>query len=339
MPPSQPDFYSGDEARRLYERGLEGAYSDPASEAELLSTITKMGGQAHAFAACSEYNLFGSGAGKVSLPYLAALEMYPGCLPGGAQQTGDCVSWSSRSAMLVSYCAALRYGDNAERFVHPQVSDAARTAGVFSTESLYWFRQHGGQGWNCGAAAKVMLEKSGMLVRKNYPEIDLNLETYSGRMAQRWGASSPPAEVIAVTSKNLLRNATVCRTYEEVRDLIAAGFAISTCGSEAFQGTRNQYGICNRSMSIWRHAMSLIACDDREETVRREGCGLVCVQNSWGPKAVDGPDVVYGTPFKIPPGSFWARWNDVAGRYMVAVGSGIGWPAAKFPDWGLTSVI
>jgi hypothetical protein len=330
---------SPEDCLALYERGFHGYYPDPAAEAALLAEIEAKGGYARAVGAINRFNLYNAGEGVLSLPYLAAMRMYPDCLPGGSQARGDCVSWSLRSATLVSYCASLLWGDNPDRYAPPVVTDAARTNGVLATETFYWFRGHSGEGWNCGDAARIALTKSGMTVRQNYPEIGIDLEEYSGGTAGKWGSNPPPDNVIAVTNRHLLSTATVCKTWEEVRDMLANGFALATCGGEAFERTRDENGVCRRSNSVWRHAMSFIAADDREDMKRRYKCqGLVLVQNSWANYCGDaGP--IYGSKFRIPGGSFWARWEDVRERYMVAIGGGRGFAANAIPRWSLASII
>jgi len=332
---------SPEDCLAVYERGFAGFYPDPAAEARLLAEIEASGGYARAVGAINFHQLYGAGENVLSLPYLAAMRMYPGCLPGGSQARGDCVSWSMRSASLVSYCASLVWQDNSHRYAPPEVSDAARANGVFATETFYWFRAHSGEGWNGADAARIALTKSGMMVRKNYPEIGIDLEEYSGATAGKWGASTPPEKVVAVTSQHLLSTATVCKTWEEVRDMLANGFALATCGSEAFERSRDEFGFCRRSNSVWQHAMSFIAADDRREVKQRYKCregGLVLVQNSWGDYC-GGPCPIHGSPFKIPAGSFWARWDDVRDRYMVAIGGGKGFAANRFPWGSLASII
>lgn len=342
MPPDPANLSSPEDCVALYERGFAGVYADPEEEAALLREIEAGGGYRSAQAAIYHGGFFATGEGKLSLPYLAADRLYPDCLPGGAQERGDCVSWSLRSAALVSYCASLVYGDNPDRYSPPAVVDAARQSGVFSTEVWYWQRGHGGEGWNCGAAAKVALSTAGMMPRRNYPEIGIDLTTYSGRTAGRWGAISPPPEIQQHLNKNLLSTATVCKTWEDVRDMLANGFAVMTCGGEAFSRTRDDhYGLCERSMGVWRHAMSFIAACDIEEVKRHYGCrtgGIVLVQNSWG-NYCGGKHRIPGTSFYIPGGSFWARWEDVAGRCMVAVGGGKGFQAQPIPRLSLASII
>lgn len=342
MPPDQSNLRSPEDCVALYESGFDGAYSDPTAEAELLKEIEAGGGFRFAQAVCYHAGLFGSGEGKLSLPYLASQRMYPDSLPGGSQQRGDCVSWTIRSSALTSYCASLLYGDNPERYGPPIVSDKARDAGVFSTEVFYWHRGHGSEGWNCGDAAKCAITKCGLIPRRNYPELDVDLETYSGAKAGKWGRVPPPPEVAQHLNKNLLATATVCKTWEEVRDMLANGYGIATCGGQAFSRNRDDYyGLCERSMGTWRHAMSYIAACDIPEVKQRYGCrtgGLLLVQNSWGAYC-GGKHKIPGTNHYIPAGSFWARWEDVADRYMVAIGGGRGFQAQAIPRLSLASII
>lgn len=325
----------------LYERGFDGAYDDPAAEDAFRNAMETAGCPRSADAAISAGGYRGTGEGVLSLPYLAALRMYPQVLPGGSQARGDCVSWTVRSAAVVSYCAELWYGENLSRYAPPAVSDTGRLHGLFATESWYWFRGHSGEGWNCADAARIALTKAGMLVRQNYPEIGIDLERYSGPTAGKWGSRPPPDDVIAVTSRNLLGSTTVCKTWGEVRDMLANGYAIVTCGSEAFSHSRDERGVCARSREIWRHAMSFIAADDRPEMRARYQCrtgGLVLVQNSWGNYCGDEYPV-FESKFKIPAGSFWARWDDVANRSMIAIGGGRGFPAKSIPRLTLGGIV
>lgn len=327
---------------KLYENGFRGAWSDPAGEASLAAEIAAAGGYRTASTAIFAGGFSGTGEGVLSLPHLAAERLYPGLFPGGSQGRGDCVSWSLRSSATTSYCSSMLYGENPERFAPPKVSDEARAAGVFSTEVFYWLRGWGGEGWTGPAAAKAALSKVGLVARQNYPEIGIDLEKYSSKTAGRWGASSPPESVIAVTNKHLLTTATICKSWEDVRDMCANGYGIMTTGSEAFSMKRDaELGICRRTSQTWQHAMSIIACDDREEVRQKAGCstgGLVLILNSWGNYCGDAFPI-YGTRWKIPPGSFWARWEDVANRYMVAMGGTRGFEAQPIPRWSLGGII
>lgn len=323
---------------REYERGLTGFIPNPGANDALDAYLTSHGGYARAGTAIDRFSLADTGKGRLTLPYIAALTMYPDCLPGGAQERGSCVAWTTRNAALVSYCAYLAYGENTEKFVAPSVSPEGIKNGVCSTEGIYWFRAHGGDGWDCASAAQVAIEKCGLLIRKPYPEIDLDLTKYNVKTEGRWGASPPPANVRDVCDNNLVSNATVCHTWEEVRDMIANGYALATCGGESFSHERNSDGVCSRTPQGWAHAMAYIAADDRPETIAKYNCGLVLLQNSWG-NYLQGTDVIRGTNIKIPVGSFWARWSDVKNRRSIALGPAAGWPAARLPNWGLEGVL
>lgn len=322
-----------------YRKGFRGYEPDPKADDAFAAHLRDVGGYANAGDACDDYGLTGTGAGRLSLTYVPALELFPDCLPGGAQGRGSCVAWSTRNTALVSYCAYLRYGTNDERFAIPDVSPTGIANGVFSTEGIYWHRRKASDGWQCSSAAKVATSECGLLIRKAYPELGLDLTKYSAATEGRWGASLPPENIRAECSKHLCRDATVADRWESVRDLLANGFALSTCGSEAFVSTRDEWGVCARNrLDVWYHAMAAVAADDRPETVAKYGCGLVLLANSWG-DYLRGQDIVYGTNIKIPVGSFWCRWLDIKDRYFVALGPAKGWAGKPLPDWGLRGII
>ncbi len=321
-----------------YERGFVGVYSDPSADARLYQHIDEIGGYADGGMACRMSGIEGTGAGKLSIPFMATLRLYPGSLPGGAQKRGDCVSWSTRNAGLVSYCASLLYGKNEGKNDAPPASIAAVENGVLSTESFYWYRGYDGDGWTCTAAADVAMKSCGLVLRQPYADLGFDLTTYSPNTAGKWGRQPPPSDVRQMTSQYLIRNATNCTTWEQVRDLLANGYALSTCGMEAWSSQRDQHGICNRKAGTWAHAIAAIGADDRDEVKRRYGAPLLLMHNSWG-EYLSGPRTIFGTAIEIPKGCYWTRWDDAARRTFIALGTGKGWAAKKMPDWGLGGVL
>lgn len=319
-----------------YEKGFVGAYSDPAEEAKLWEEVAAAGGLPNGAMACQAYGLEESGKGKLSLPVLEILELYPDCLPGGAQGRGDCVSWSTRNACLGTMCCEITSGKPDEVSGRlegaPEVTTAARLNGVLSTEAFYNWRRHGGDGWSCGAAARVALKESGLWLRKKYDEINLDLTQYSARNAGIYGSKTPPATWLAIGKDHLVRTATDVEDYEQLRDLLANGYCISSCGSEGFSNERNEHGVSSRRGS-WAHAMAYLAVDDREviKAIYKEP--LILVQNSWGAWN-DGPRRIYGTNIDIPVGAFWARWSDIKNRSMIAFSGVNGWPPKKLKSFG-----
>ena len=82
------------------------------------------------------------------------------------------------------------------------------------------------------------------------------------------------------------------RSYDEVRDLIANGYAVTIASSQGFSSRRDSDGFA-KPYGTWHHQMCILGVDD---SYRRPG---VLVQNSWGkwnggPKRNNQPD-----------GSFW----------------------------------
>lgn len=324
-----------------YLRGLVGVYADPDATARLNAMLDAQGQSPDGGEICQRYGLFGSGAGKLSAPFGVIEQVFPGSLPASAQTRGDCVAHSTRNAALGTLACEIAAGrpDEVTNEVEgvPDVSEAARKDGVLSTEAIYWWRRHGGDGWSCDAAAEVVLKESGLWLRRDYPGI-ADLTRYNGNAAGKWGAKTPPADVKAIGQEHLIRTATHAKTFEEVRDLLHNGYCISSCGSEAFSNKRDDNGVSKRSSGVWYHAMAYLGADDRETTKAKYGEPLVMVQNSWG-RWNTGSRKVMNSVLEIPEGGFWARWSDIKNRYCVAFSGVVGWPAQTLPDWGLGDVL
>jgi hypothetical protein len=319
-----------------YENGFIGAVCDPVATKKLQADIAADGGLPEGGMACFAYGLENSGKGKLSLPFLEILKLYPDSLPGGAQGRGDCVSWSTRNAGLTTMCCDITSGtpDEASGRLEgaPEVSDTARLAGVLSTEAIYNWRRHGGDGWSCSEAARVVLKDSGLWLRKKYEEIDVDFTAYSSRNAGIYGSKTPPDSWRKIGADHLIRTATVLDTYEQLRDMLANGYGVSSCGGEGFSSVRDLNGVSNRSGS-WAHALAYIAVDDRPEIINLYGVPLILVQNSWG-NWNDGGRRIFGTFVDIPVGAFWARWTDIKNRDMIALSGVNGWPPKKLKSYG-----
>lgn len=319
-----------------YEKGFVGAYSDPEERALLWEEVAAAGGIPDGAMACQSYGLEESGKGKLSTPFMEILELYPDSLPGGAQGRGDCVSWSTRNACLGTMCCEITSGKADEVSGRlegaPEVSDTARLNGVLATEAFYNWRAHGGDGWSCDAAARVALKKSGLWLRKKYDEIDVDFTQYSSRNAGIYGSKEPPASWLEIGKDHLVRTATDVEDFEQLRDLLANGYCISSCGSEGFSSERDEHGVSKRKGS-WAHALAYLAADDRDVIKAIYNEPLVLVQNSWGAWN-DGPRRILGTSIDIPVGSFWARWSDIKNRSMIAFSGVNGWPPKKLKSYG-----
>lgn len=322
--------------QRQYEAGLVGCYNDPAARQRFEDYITSQGQSPRGGVSCARYGLVGSGEGKLWAPFNIIEKVFPGSLPASAQKVGSCVAHNTRNAILGTIACEIYAGkpDEASGLIEvaPDVSDEARRDGVFSTEGIYWWRGHSGRdGWMCEEAAQIACTKSGAWLRRNYPEIGIDLTTYNVDNEVKWGQPFPPEDVGKIGREHLIRTATTVESYEQLRDLIANGYCCSTCGSEGFSDTRDENGVSSRSGS-WAHAMACLGVDDRDEVKRKYGGPLIHIQNSWA-KWNSGPRRVMGTDIDIPEGSFWAKWNDVKNRVFIALSGANGWPAQKLPNW------
>ena len=319
-----------------YLAGLVGCESTPESRAEFAAWVQSQGFSPSGDENVMTYGLYGSGAGKLTAHWAIVERLFPGCWPASRQTIGDCVSHSQRNACLYTIACEIAAGkpDEVTGLVEgkPEQPDDGVRDGVFATEGYYWFRRRAARdGWFCEAAAKVAVEEAGAFPRKNYPELGVDLTKYSGATATRWGGTLPPENIRGQGKKNLFRTAAKCESFETVRDMLANGYGITSCGGEGFSSTRDGNGVSRRQGS-WAHAMAYIGADDRPEIHQKYGGPLVLVMNSWG-KWNGGPRRVLGTTLDIPEGSFWARWSDVQNRVAIAMSGFSGWPVQKLPNW------
>lgn len=333
-----PVFFSSEfDVVKAYESGFSGVRPPTEEEsAEFYGAIEASGGTRFGSMACRTYGLADSGKGKLSLPFLEIFSLYPDCLPGGRQERGDCVSWSTRNAALGTMCCEITSGipDEVTGRVEgaPAVSEKARLNGVLSTEAIYNWRRHGGDGWSCQAAAAVLLKESGMWLRKKYDEIDVDFTEYSGRNAGIYGSRTPPESWAKIGAEHLMRTATEVENYETLRDLLHNGYCVSSCGGEGFSSERDANGVSQRQGG-WAHALAYLGVDDRPEIIELYGEPLILIQNSWAAWN-SGSRRIYKTNIDIPVGSFWARWSDIKNRYMVAFSGANGWPPKKLAHLG-----
>jgi len=292
-----------------YKSGFTGAVCDEEDVKKLLGELPMP-----VFGAAA-YDLYGSGEGKLSLPFKSLLEFDSGFGPAEKQTTGDCVAHSTRNAIDITRSVEIKNGER-EEFL-------ARGA----TEGIYQSRSHSGQGMTCSGAARYVHQTGGILIRKDYGDIDLS--KYNSSL----GAKKRIPKDIYVTEakKHQVKTISNVRTVEEARDSIANGYTMSVCSGYGFSSRRDGNGIAKRS-SGWNHAMAWIACDDTRKTLNET---LFLVQNSWGtwnsgPKAHGQPE-----------GSFWIREKDARG--MLAGGGAWvfsdvhGFPARKV-KWTINEV-
>jgi len=313
---------------RFYRNGFQGIVPDPAADEELRSF-----GYTTADEALAANGLAGVGEGKLVLPYLNVLKYYPTAYPGPAQRRGDCVVHSTVGAALTTMCCEVASGEadavTGKVEEAPPVSATAEAHGVLATEPPYHYRTHSGDGWWSRAAVNTMIKFAGAVLRKDYGFV--NLEKYNPEYAGKyWKADQVPEEAKSAFDDNRYRDAAECKTFEAVRDSLAAGIGVSGDGPEGFGGTRDENGVMPKRGS-WAHAMQVSGCDDREITKQKYGGPLLLFKQSWGVWG-SGPRKILGTDLEIPVGFFWVRWSDVRTREYTAIAGLHGWARKALPD-------
>jgi hypothetical protein len=305
------DFKKPYDLLKAYREGFVGSWCDPKDTDKLLGELP------HPLFGVAADQLYGSGKGKLALPFKHLLRFDPGFGPAERQVVGDCVSHATRNAIDVTRACEIINGEPKE-FI-------ARGA----TEGIYGSRGHGGEGMTCSGAARFVNKSGGLLIRKKYSSIDLS--SYQGRVAANWGRSGVPRDLLAEAQKHQVKTVSLLNTVEQARDAIANGYCLSVCSMYGFSSRRDKHGIAARSGS-WAHAMAWIGMDDSHEVYKET---LFLVQNSWG--VWNGGPKTHGQP----EGSFWIRERDAAGM-LASNGSWVfsdvdGFPPRKV-EWTLGKV-
>ena len=141
-------FNSPRDLLNAYRDGFQGSVCNPEETAELLAKLkTPLFG-------ATAYRLYGSGEGKLSLPFKSLLKFDPNFGPSERQTTGDCVAHSTRNAVDITRAVEIDINKEPESF-------EARGA----NEAIYQSRGHRGQGMTCSSAAKYVHSKGGLLIR------------------------------------------------------------------------------------------------------------------------------------------------------------------------------
>lgn len=333
--PSSP---TGSTIQQMYDAGYAGAWHDPVAKAQFRSRIQSSGGSMDGAGISIRNGLYGAGNGQLVPTFRIVEKMLPGCWPGQAQEVGDCVSHSTKNAILVTMCCDISSGKSDEKTgdleALPEIDPEGIKNGALSSETFYWYRGYSGDGWSCDAAADVACHESGLFLRNNYPELGIDLRRYSGSQAHRYGRSKPPQPIQDAGRKHLAHTATELDSPDEWRDYLANGYGLTTCGGEGWSSKRDDNGFSKRSGS-WSHAMAFIGYDDRDEIKKEYGEALVLVLNSWG-KWNGGGRRILGTDIDIPEGSFWARVSDCRRRQVIAFAGVVGFKARSLPDLGFS---
>lgn len=318
-----------------YNGGLVGAVDDPRADEVFGDSILRSGGNPDGGVIAHQWEFTGAGAGKLSLLFPSIFEVFPDCLPGPSQLVGDCVSRATSNAILYSMSLEIADGkpDEVTGKVEgpPELSTMGVMQGVVATESLWTWRGYDGDGWTGSAASQVATTK-GFLLRKEYPELGIDLTKYTRDTVRIGGRRVPGEKWLNVSQHNKPRTATFLKGREQVRDFIAAGYGIMNTSNLGFSSKRDENGF-SRQQGSWAHAQSYLGYDDRPETHQKYGQALVLWMNSWGVWNSGGRRI-HGTNIDIPPGSYWALASTIDRCTNIALSSVAGWPKRQHTTYG-----
>lgn len=248
------------------------------------------------------------GTGKGKLVILSDIvTKVAGYFPNRFQTIGDCVSQGAAYAVdVIKAVDILLKGDYEE-----WISETA-------TEDIYWGSRNiigqgqlGNSDGSVGAWAAKWVTQYGALARGKYGDIDLT--KYDGNKARQWGrrGTKLPDSLIEEIRKHPVGTSSLVTSYEQARDLLANGYAITVACNQGFSSVRDKDGFCS-PQGNWNHQQSVIGVWD---DARRPG---VLIQNSWGPWN-SGPRV-----HNQPIGSYFCD-ADVFERRMLSARDSFAW--------------
>ena len=175
-------------------------------------------------------------------------------------------------------------------------------------------------------------KQGGLMLRKKYDDLKLDLSRYDSGIGARWGSQGVPAPVTSEAAKHRIGTISQVSSWQQARDAIANGYGLVCCSNVGFRMSRDSNGMSVPS-TVWNHAMQWTAADDTHS----DGCRFL-VQNSWGYNWISGPKA-----HDQPEGSFWIaqsaaqRMIEQGGTYAVSNVSGF--PKRKLKDWGARGVL
>ncbi len=258
--------------------------------------------QPYPMIASANYAIKGTARGKS-----INLAEYPikvlGSYPSLLQTIGDCVSQGCAGA--VNILKAIGVVKNNEEFISTVSSEAIYALARVELGHRAWSGGDGASGASGAAACKF-----GTLIRKNYPGI-IDLSTYSGDLARKWGESGLPDELEPIAKEHPVKSISLVSTYYDCIDSIYNGHVVTVASNVGFDNSRdrngkilrNKYGVINPAGN-WNHQMMFCGfIDDNNPRV-------LCM-NSWG-------DFCTGGPPDMIVGSFYVE-ADVAER-MLSMG-------------------
>jgi len=228
----------------------------------------------------------GDGNGKLSLLYLPMLYYTPDYFET-SQRLNDCVSRSTAKAPDAHrYAKALKAGVRKGK-----VRKAA-------SEHIYRARQsRRDAGMSPYRGAEYVTSEGGILLRKDYPKLKVDLSTYNPKFAAGWKNSAALNKEAAKHRVGEYRQAESC---QDVKDGCAHYYGFIIASYLAIKNKRNEDGFSEENKrDSWNHEITGLGYDDRPATIKKYGEALWCPSNSWK-RWNSGPQ-----PMALPTGCCW----------------------------------
>lgn len=333
--PEPAEFKTAEECVAAYDAGYTGCIPDPEGAEEIEAQQYGNFGDV-----AKEFGLEDAGKGKLTLLYDVVWKVsgrsdwFHG---SKSQPTGDCVSRGQSHAAIASLAAAVYNGNGS----WPDIPEEAYASGMpFHPTPTYWCKRGGESGWSCSAAAKRSKDEIGLAFSINYGGAIGDLRKYDTATIRKYCRSGPPSEVTKELNGNVTLTYSRISSFEQIRDAIANGYGVNSCGGQGFSKSRDANGVSRRSGS-WSHSMAYVGVDDSPWAHQHYKGPLICVLNSWGTSWISGSRTVQGNPDlpQIPKGSFWATYSDLKGRDCYSMSAVKGFPPQKLPPLNLRELI
>ena len=103
------------------------------------------------------------------------------------------------------------------------------------------------------------------MLRRDYPELGLDLSKYKASIGTNWGRKGVPDKVKREGQKHQILKAVRVEDRDQMRNAFRNGLAVGGCSYLAFSRKRNEDGVSEVGGS-WAHAMLETGYDEREIT-------------------------------------------------------------------------
>lgn len=239
-----------------------------------------------------------SGVNKIVLLFPNVMRLLGGKFNNRFQGTGDCVAQGSATAVdMVKATEIVILKQFEEWLAETCVED------IYGGSARIIGRMSPGEG-SYGIYAGQWVQKYGTLARGVYGKYDLTKYDYNRSINWRNGVGVPQ-ELLPYAAKHKIKTVSLIRTYEEARDALANGYAVTIASNQGFTSTRDKEGF-SKPYGNWAHQMCLIGVDDRGEGCSRRRPGVLC-QNSWAMTQSGGFAPFNSGPKRHgqPDSSFW----------------------------------